>query len=108
VVLAGSLEIMLVNVFDPSGQADGTDSIIGGLTLGPNTSILSEGVATGGVVQFAPDADGQNRLFAFNPDGTLLASIVRSDTVGLLPSQFANVRCDAGGAVDAPAPGQCQ
>jgi len=108
VVLTDTLQIMLVNVFDASGQAVGTDTVIGGLTLGPSANILSEGVATGGFVQFAIDADGQNRLFAFNPDGTLLASIVRADVVGLSPSQFSNVRCDACGAVDAPAPGLCQ
>jgi V8-like Glu-specific endopeptidase len=108
VVLAGTSEIMLVNVFDASGQALATDTTVDGLTLGPNVNFLDQGVPTGAIVQFALDADGSNRLFALNPDGTLLAATVRADLVGLVPSQFANVRCDACGAVDDPAPGRCE
>jgi hypothetical protein len=108
VVLAGTLEVMLVNVYDESGQGLGTDTTVAGLTLGPEGNLLSEGLATGTILQFAADADGLKRLFAFNPDGTLWASSVRTDLVGLTPDRFSNVRCDACGAVDAPAPGQCE
>jgi len=107
VVLAGTGDLVLVNVYDPSGQATGTDTI-SGLTLGPDGNLLSGGFATGAVVYFAADADGLNRVFALNPDGTLLASSARADLVGLTPAQFSNVRCDACGAVDDPAPGRCE
>ena len=107
VVLAGTLELVLVTVYDESGQSSGTDTL-SGLTLGPEGRLLSGGLATGAVVAFAADADGQSRVFAFNPDGTLLASVDRADLVNLTPGQFGNVRCDACGAVDDPAPGLCQ
>ena len=108
VILADTFELMLVNVYDVSGRASGTDATVAGVTLDPDGNLFSDGLATGAVVRFATDADGQNRLFAFNPDGTLLPSFVRAELVGLTPDRLGNVRCDACGAVDAPAPGRCE
>ena len=105
IVLLPSRELMLVNVVDPLGQQSPVDVVVSGLTVDENGNVLSDGALTGGVVSFAADGDGNNRLWAFLADGTLLSSA--TELAGLTPDGLTGVRCDACGAVDQPPPQLC-
>ena len=105
IVILPSRELMLVNVFDPSGQVVGTDVLVPGVTVDDVGNFAADGVLTGDVLAFAPDGDGSNRLWVFQPDGTLVYSF--EARAGLTPGLRTNVRCSACGALDRAPPQLC-